>query len=109
MFHFSATFIHIFAMYKKIRTIVFYKEYFQDFFSLQNDKVKDKIIWTLTLIEEIERVSGHYLKHIEGTDGLYEIRLQSGNDLFRIFCFFDSGNLIIITSGFQKKEKERQR
>ena len=65
MFHFSATFIHIFAMYKKIRTIVFYKEYFQEFFSAQKDKVKDKIIWTLTLIEEIERVSEHYLKHLE--------------------------------------------
>ncbi|MGB4725460.1 MAG: hypothetical protein WBH12_09245, partial [Sediminibacterium sp.] len=68
MFHFSATLIHTFVMYQKIRTIVFYKEYFQTFFSIQNDKVKAKIIWTLTLIEEIERVSGHYLKHIEGTD-----------------------------------------
>ena len=65
MFHFSATFIHRFAMYKKIRTIVFYKEYFQEFFSAQKDKVKDKIIWTLTLIEEAERVSEHYLKHLE--------------------------------------------
>ena len=88
---------------KKIRTIVFYKEYFQEFFSAQKDKVKDKIIWTLTLIEEIERVSEHYLKHLEGTDGLYEIRIQLGNDIFRIFCFFDVGKLIIITNGFQKK------
>jgi phage-related protein len=106
MFHFSATFIHIFAMYKKIRTIVFYKEYFQDFFSLQNDKVKDKIIWTLTLIEELERISGHYFKYIEGTDGLYEIRLQLGSDILRIFCFFDSGKLIIIINGFQKKTQK---
>ncbi len=106
MFHFSATLNHIFVMYQKIRTIVFYKEYFQDFFSEQKDKVKDKIIWTLTLIEEIERVSGHYLKHIEGTDGLYEIRIQLGTDIFRIFCFFDSGKLIIIISGFQKKTQK---
>jgi hypothetical protein len=104
MFHFSATFIHIFAMYKKIRTIVFYKEYFQDFFSLQNDKVKDKIIWTLTLIEELERISGHYFKYIEGTDGLYEIRLQLGSDILRIFCFFDSEKL----TGFKRKHKKRQ-
>lgn len=91
---------------KKIRTIVFYKEYFQEFFSAQKDKVKDKIIWTLTLIEEIERVSKHYLKHLEGTDGLYEIRIQLGNDIFRIFCFFDAGKLIIITNGFQKKTQK---
>ena len=91
---------------KKIRTIVFYKEYFQEFFSAQKDKVKDKIIWTLTLIEEIERVSENYLKHLEGTDGLYEIRIQLGNDIFRIFCFFDAGKLIIITNGFQKKTQK---
>ena len=91
---------------KKIRKIVFYKEYFQEFFSAQKDKVKDKIIWTLTLIEEIERVSENYLKHLEGTDGLYEIRVQLGNDIFRIFCFFDAGKLIIITNGFQKKTQK---
>ena len=91
---------------KKIRKIVFYKEYFQAFFSAQKDKVKDKIIWTLTLIEEIERVSENYLKHLEGTDGLYEIRVQLGNDIFRIFCFFDAGKLIIITNGFQKKTQK---
>ena len=91
---------------KKIRTIVFYKEYFQEFFSAQKDKVKDKIIWTLTLIEDIERLSKYYLKHLEGTDGLYEIRIQLGNDIFRIFCFFDAGKLIIITNGFQKKTQK---
>jgi len=91
---------------KKIRKIVFYKEYFQEFFSAQKDKVKDKIIWTLTLIEEIELVSENYLKHLEGTDGLYEIRVQLGNDIFRIFCFFDAGKLIIITNGFQKKTQK---
>jgi phage-related protein len=91
---------------KKIRTIVFYKEYFQEFFSAQKDKVKDKIIWTLTLIEELERVSEQYLKHLEGTDGLYEIRVQLGSDIFRIFCFFDAGKLIIITNGFQKKTQK---
>ena len=91
---------------KKIRTIVFYKEYFQEFFSAQKDKVKDKIIWTFTLIEELERVSEHFLKHLEGTDGLYEIRIQLGNDIFRIFCFFDQGKLIIITNGFQKTPKQ---
>ena len=109
MFHFSTTLIHNICNVsenKKIRTIVFYKEYFQEFFSAQKDKVKDKIIQTLTLIEEIERVSEHYLKHLEGTDGLYEIRIQLGSDIFRIFCFFDAGKLIIIKNGFQKKTQK---
>jgi len=90
----------------KIRIIVFYKEYFQGFFSTQNERVKEKIIWTLSLIEEIERVSKHYLKYLENTDGLYEIRIQLGKDIFRIFCFFDADKLIIITNGFQKKTQK---
>lgn len=93
----------------KIRKIVFYKSYFEDFFVLLNDKVKSKIIWTLELIEEIEKVPETYLKHIENTNGLYEVRIQQGNDIYRIFCFFDKGNLIILTNGFQKKTQKTPR
>ena len=47
-----------------------------------------------------------YLKHIEGTTGLYEIRVQQGGDIFRIFCFFDEGKLIVLANGFQKKSQK---
>jgi hypothetical protein len=60
---------------QKYRAIVFYKNYFQEFFVLQRDKVKDKIIWTFELIEEFQKVPETYLKHIENTDGLFEIRV----------------------------------
>lgn len=88
------------------RYITFYKDYFQEFFSLQRDKVKDKIIWTFELIEELERVPETYLKHIDNTDGLYEIRVQQGSDIFRIFCFFDKGQLVVIANGFNKKTQK---
>jgi phage-related protein len=91
---------------QKYRTIIFYRDYFQDFFLKQRDKVKDKIIWTFDLIEEIQRVPESYLKHIENTDGLYEIRIQSGNDIFRIFCFFEQGQLVVLANGFQKKTQK---
>lgn len=91
---------------QKVRTIVFYKDYFEEFFIKQRDKVKDKIIWTLELIQELERVPETYLKHIENTDGLYEIRVQQRSDIFRIFCFFDQGKLIVIANGFQKKTQK---
>jgi phage-related protein len=90
----------------KKRTIIFYKDYFEEFFVKQREKVKAKIIWTLELIEELERVPETYLKHLENTDGLYEIRIQQGSDIFRIFCFFDQGQLIILTNGFQKKTQK---
>ena len=90
----------------KHRTIIFYKDYFQEFFVKQRDKVKNKIIWTLELLEDIQKVPETYLKHIENTDGLFEIRIQLGSDIFRIFCFFDRGNLVVLTNGFQKKTQK---
>ncbi len=90
----------------KQRTILFYKDYFEKFFEIQRDKVKNKIIWTLQLMEELERIPETYLKHIENTDGLYEIRIQQGSDIFRIFCFFDEGNLVVLANGFQKKTQK---
>ncbi len=91
---------------EKIRTVFLYKDYFTDFYDKQKQKVKDKIIWTFKLIETIKQVPEDYLKYLEGTDGLYEIRVQQGSDIFRIFCFFDEGKLIVLANGFQKKTQK---
>ncbi len=91
---------------QKHRKITFYKSYFQDFFDKQSKKVKAKIIWTFDLVEELQRVPETYLKHIENTVGLFEIRVQQGNDIFRIFCFFDQGQLIVLANGFHKKTQK---
>ena len=91
---------------RKIRHIFLYKDYFTDFYNKQKNKVKEKIIWTFRIIETLQIVPTDYLKHIEGTDGLFEIRVQSGNDIYRIFCFFDVANLIVIENGFQKKTQK---
>ena len=90
----------------KLRTIIFYKDYFQKFFVKQKDKVRNRNIWTFDLIEELPRVPETYLKHIDNTNGLYEIRVQLGNEIFRIFCFFDREKLVVVTSGFQKKSQK---
>lgn len=58
------------------------------------------------MIEELQRVPETYLKHLENTEGLYEIRVQLGNDIFRIFCFFDKGQLVVLINGFQKKTQK---
>jgi phage-related protein len=91
---------------KKYRSIILYKDYFQDFFVNQRQKVKDKIIWTFELIQELERIPDTYLKHIESTEGLFEIRIQHGGDIFRIFCFFDKRNIVVLANGFQKKSQK---
>jgi len=92
---------------EKIRNIYFYKSYFRDFLSgLKSPKVKEKVFYVLKIIETVDRVSTDYLKHMEGTNGLYEIRIQSGKETYRIFSFFDAGRLIIIANGFQKKSQK---
>jgi len=85
------------------REILFYGNYFLDFYSKQDDKTKYKIDFVLDLIRNIERVPIKFLKYIEGTDGLYEIRVTSFSKIIRIFCFFDEGRLIILLNCFIKK------
>lgn len=91
---------------KKYRTIITFKDYFEEFLKEQRQKVKEKIIWTFLLIEEVQQVPETYLKHFEGTDGLYEIRVQLSSDIFRIFCFFDEGKLVVLANGFHKKTQK---
>ena len=66
----------------KVREVVVYKHYFEDFFKEQNRKVQDKIIKVLDILEQVERVPSTYLRYIEGTNGLFEVRVQSGNNIF---------------------------
>jgi phage-related protein len=90
----------------KIRTAFYYKNYFFDFYNLQRLRVRNKILKTIKLIEDLRIVPDKFLKHITGTIGLYEIRVKVGSDIFRVFCFFDSDNLIILINGFQKKTQK---
>lgn len=91
---------------EKVRTVFLSKDYFINFYTKQRQKVKDKILWTFRIIESQKHVPEEYLKHIEGTAGLYEIRVQQGGDIYRIFCFFDEGKLIVVANGFQKKSQK---
>lgn len=90
----------------KIREVVTYKHYFERFFTSQPQKVRDKIIKVLDLIEQVERIPTTYLKYIEGTSGLFEVRVQLGSNIFRIFCFFDGNKLVVLLTGFQKKTQK---
>ncbi|MES2239210.1 MAG: type II toxin-antitoxin system RelE/ParE family toxin [Bacteroidota bacterium] len=89
-----------------VRTIVFYENHFIKFYQDQNDKVKGKIQQVLELIKQIDRVPEKFLKHLSGTDGLYEIRVEYQSNIYRIFCCFDEGKLVILFNGFQKKTQK---
>ena len=83
--------------------IAIYGMYFSEFYLKQTDKVKDKIDYVLDLIKYEEQVPKKFLKHLSGTDGLYEIRVSTTFSNIRIFCFSDDDRMVILTNCFGKK------
>ena len=88
----------------KQRTVITYRNYFTDFYAVQSEKVQNKIAKTIEIIESIDKIPERYLKHLQ--NGLFEMRVQLGSNIFRVFCFFDGGKLVILLSGFQKKTQK---
>ncbi len=91
---------------QKIRQIIFYKDYFLDFYKDQTAKVKDKIEHVLFVISVAERIPVKFFQHMTGTDGLYEVRVEFQGNIYRIFACFDDGNLVVLFNGFQKKSQK---
>ena len=86
-----------------IRQIIAYKNHFEDFLLALDIRTQNKIHKIISLLETMDRVPSNYIKLISGTKGLYEARVQLGSNIWRIFCFFDEGNLVILLNGFTKK------
>ena len=88
------------------RRVVAYKQYFLDFYMKSPKDVQAKIEWTLQLIKVMKIVPEKYFKHIDGTKGLYEVRVEVAGNIYRIFSFFDKGNLVVLGNAFQKKTQK---
>lgn len=43
---------------------------------------------------------------MDGVKGLFEIRVEYESNIYRIFCCFDKGNLVVLFNGFQKKAQK---
>ena len=91
---------------KFIRQVIYYEDYYLDFFNAQKEEVRKKLNWTLQLISIQDRIPEKFFKHITGSDAIFEIRVEVGSDIFRVFSFFDKGNLVILVNGFQKKTQK---
>ena len=90
----------------KVREVITYKEYLMISSRNNHRRFAIKSSRVLDIIEQIDRIPTTYLKYIEGTNGLFEVRVQLGNNIFRIFCFFDGNKLVVLLSGFQKKTQK---
>lgn len=92
----------------KERQIIFHRHHFQDFYLEQNEKVQEKIGYVFRVIKTVDKIPEKFLKHLEGTDDLYEIRIEVGSNIYRVFCCFDKGNLVVLFNGFQKKTPRQE-
>jgi phage-related protein len=88
------------------RQIIFHGDYFINFYKELDIKVKQKVQYVLELIKQVDRVPEKFLSPITGYDGLYEIRIEYQSNIYRVFCCFDEGKLIVLFNGFQKKTQK---
>ena len=88
------------------RQIVYFKKHFKEFYDSLDSKLKNKIDEVLFMIRIAERIPSKFFKHMSGTDGLFEIRIQYRSNIYRVFCCFDEGNLVVLFNGFQKKSQK---
>jgi phage-related protein len=91
---------------ERFRNIIYFKNYFLNFFSDQTEKVKEKIDHVLFVVTVAERIPSKFFQHLDGTNGLYEIRVEFQSNIYRIFCCMDEGNLVVLFNGFQKKSQK---
>lgn len=91
---------------KFIRNIFYYKDYYLDFFETLKPEVQKKFNWTLQLIATLDRVPVKYFQHMTGSTGIFEVRVETGSDIYRVFSIFDKGQLIVLVNGFQKKSQK---
>ena len=91
---------------EKVRNIKLFKNYFKEFYVAQTYEVRDKINKVLKLIETQRMIPAKFFRIIEGSDGIYEIRIELGSNIYRIFCCFDEGSVVVLFHGFQKKSQK---
>lgn len=88
------------------RQLIYFRNYFWDFFNFQTEKVKDKIDYVLFLVTVADRIPKKFFDQMTGHDGLFEIQIEFESNIYRIFCCFDEGNLVVLFNGFQKKTRK---
>jgi len=91
---------------ERIRTIKLFKNYFKEFYVAQTKTVRDKINYVLKLVETQRIIPKKFFRIIEGSDGIYEIRVEIDGNIYRIFCCMDGGAVVVLFHGFQKKTQK---
>jgi len=94
-----------------MRKIIFYrfengKCPVEDYLEPLSNKQVEKVFFVLDLIENNNIVPRKFFKKLEATDDIWEVRVQHGNNIFRLFDFFDGNNLVVLNHAFAKKTQK---
>ena len=89
-----------------VRKIIFFGDNVIDFYKSQDSKVQLKIEFVLDLIRFESRVPHKFFKKLQGTNGIYEVRVITPRKSIRILCFLDNGTLVVLTNAFLKKAQK---
>ncbi len=93
--------LYICAMNRKI---IAYEHYYKEFFDSLDKGTQEKVLYGLLLLKKQDRLPAKYVKYLK--DGLYELRIEWQGNIYRIFFCYDSGNIVILFNGFQKKTQK---
>ena len=78
----------------------------EEFLDSLTGKQAQKVLWVLRLIEDLEIIPKQYFKKLTGYRNLWEVRIQLGNDIFRLLGFLENENLLILTHAITKKTQK---
>lgn len=91
---------------ERIRYIKLFKSYYKEFYLAQTQTVRDKINFVLWMVETQRIIAKKFFRFIEGSDGIYEIRVEIESNIYRVFCCMDEGAVVVLFHGIQKKSQK---
>lgn len=88
------------------RQLKIYGNYFLDFYNSLDEDVQQKIDWVFEIVKSADHIPKKFFDHLTGSDGIFEIRIEYESNIYRVLCFFDKGNLVVLINSFQKKTQK---
>jgi putative addiction module killer protein len=86
------------------RNIIAFRDYYKDFMNSLSNEEQNKVRKSLLILENEEKIPYHYIKYIR--DGIYEFRVNYGNNEFRLFYIYDGNTIVVLFNGFKKKTQK---
>lgn len=90
-------------MQRQLKT---YGNYFLNFYNSLDEDIQEKIDWVFEIVKTAEHIPKKFFDHLTGSDGIFEIRIEYESNIYRVLCFFDKGNLVVLINSFQKKTQK---